>query len=321
MSCGEVSNMKLVGIFACAVLFWAVNGDHFYFNFQEWIKPKSSEIQRIAELGMSRATSLHQALNLPPGNPALDSVEKAVRLRIAKQLQSEMDAMLGKLQQLINIVKDFSLDLADRLHEVVADISNNRAPAPETADQFLDYLIRRAKQAIDEIVKDLEYNQAGKVEDSLSSQVFQELAVRIAREVLREGEGVNMEKAVFEQLMSVVEAVFSDENGVVESGLEASIVTNLKSLVKPLEATLEGKDKEFRAWVGDQVKAATAASAPFARHIHTWARDVISSACKLCHDVSQDAYEFFTDHQGELGPVWNRIQGIVRVVLDDGRKV
>jgi len=296
-----------------------VRSDEFYYNMRDWVKPVLESVPTGAKNGMDTSPELTDALG--SDSVQLKRLEVDIRERIAQHLQDEMKIVIDKMQRLIDIVTRFSLDSMNSLQEAVSSISNGGEEIEWVGNVYLDSLIQRAKVAIKKIIDELDYSISQNVDDHLSGKVFQAMAIRIAKDVLKGSELVSMEHSVLEQVKLVLDSLFSDAKGEIEKGVMSDLADDLHRLIKQRSADLSGNEDKFQKWVLQLTTNAVQGAKPQIHLLRNYAREVITDACKLCHDISYQAYSYFSEHRVELGSVWDRIEKIVQMILDENQDV
>jgi len=311
--------LKVLGLLLFSSLL-AVHGDEYFYNMKKWVQPVFKLVPSGAHRGMDSSPPLLNVLGVQ--DVEIEKLDREIRDKVAKHLQVEMGTILTEMQSLITIVKEFSVDLARKVNKAVNTISAGGAPQ-DVGEQFLDDLILRAKGAINRIMVDLQYEEsmAKSVEDHLSAKVFQAMAVRIAREVLEGSELVNVEKSVLEQVRGVLDLVFDNEDHALEESLMTDLMNDLHPMFKQLAPKITGKEKVFTSWLNTLISNAVQGAEPQMQQLRGYAKQVISEACKLCHDVCAKAYKYFSIHRNEMGPVWDRMDSIVKLILDENKQI
>lgn len=292
-------------------------GDEYFYNMRSWVEPVFKILEQRAMVGMEESPKL--AVSLEVEDDRLNQLDMEIRKKVSLHLQKEFGHILDRMQQLIDIVKSFALDMVDNLHVAINSIENDiEGDNVEQSGQiYVNELIRRAKQAIKELMISLNYETEENIEDHLSGKVFQSLAVKIAREVLDGAEFANMEATVLKQVEVAIDAVFKDDNQVIESGLYSDVLEDLQSSLRPFLNQIKGHEAKFNQWMHQLIKDGVYGAKPQLQLLHGYAKQVITEGCQLCQKVCEKAYNYFERYQDNMGDSWSRIQRIVELIKNE----
>jgi len=311
--------MKFLVFFG--ILLTGTLGDEFYFNLKSWTQPVLNQIYESARHKIHDGPSLKDALDYHQRNIKLETAQRNLREEISLQLRAEMEDLMAKLQNLINYIVQFATKVGAKLNEVSSKNFKGDTSTAKLGDEFFNLYVAEAKSTIEHILKDLEKDAKEDLADHMTAKFLQQTAVEIAKELLQHTDHATLEVTILKDVKTVVDRVLSDEHQAIERALAVDMQPNIRKYVNELAPFLKGKEAEFHVWIQAQLKHAVDGARVHIDNLHMLAEQVITDACKLCHDVCKDALEYFQYYEGDLGSTWEKIESLAKGVLEQGYQV